>query len=143
MPNFHKRKLSGQNEAETMQDLCRIARRQMVFFELCPSDDWTRDALNEVSSTLPKKIVGALTKLTQQQDEPKAQQTELSNGISNLNLTHSQNKRATRDPTKLFNREVSTGFDYRLFCRSEIQDAPWFPFGTNSLIQFIVLLGIL
>ena len=68
IPNL-KRKLLDQNDTATVQDLCTVARRQMVFFELCPSDDWTRDALNEVSSALSENIVGALTKLTQQQEE--------------------------------------------------------------------------
>ena len=48
IPNFIRRKLD-QNETVTVQDLCTVARRQMVFFELCPGDDWTRDAFNEVS----------------------------------------------------------------------------------------------
>ena len=72
MPNVIKRKLLDQNEAATVQDLCKVARRQMVF-ELCPSDDWTRDAFNKVSSTLSENLVGAITKLTQQQDELKQQ----------------------------------------------------------------------
>ena len=42
------------------------------------SDDWTRDAFNEVSSKLSESLVGALTKLTQQ-DEPKQLQTDLLN----------------------------------------------------------------
>ena len=54
-PNFIKRKLLDQNEAATVQDLCTVARRQMVVFELCPSDDWSRDAFNEVSSSLSEK----------------------------------------------------------------------------------------
>ena len=61
-----------QNETATAQDLCTTARRQMVFFELCPSDDWSRDAFNEVSSSLSETLVGAVTKLTQQ-DELKHQ----------------------------------------------------------------------
>ena len=74
MPNFIKRKLLDQNETATVQDLFTVARRQVVFFELCPSDDWSRDAFNEVSSSLSDNLVGALTKLTQQQEELKQQQ---------------------------------------------------------------------
>ena len=84
MPNFFKRKLLDQNEAATEQDLCTMARRQMVLFELCPSDDGSRDAFNEVSSSLSENSVGALTKLTQQ-EELKQQQNDLSNRISLLN----------------------------------------------------------
>ena len=73
IPHFIKRKLLDQSETATVQDLCTVARRQMVLFELCPSDDWTRDAFNEVSSTLSENLVGALTKLTQQQDQLKQQ----------------------------------------------------------------------
>ena len=87
MPNFIKRKLLDQNEAATVQDLCTVARRQMVFFELCPSDDWSRDAFNEVSSSLSENLLGALTKITKQQDELKQQQNELSNQISTLNVS--------------------------------------------------------
>ena len=68
MPNFIKRKLLDQIEAITVQDFCIIARRQMAVSDFCPSDDWTRDAFNGVSSTLSEIIVGAITKLTQQQD---------------------------------------------------------------------------
>ena len=71
-----------QNEAATVQDLYTVARLQMVFFELCPNDDWTKYAFNEVISTLSENLVGALTKLTQQQDELKQQQTDLSNRIN-------------------------------------------------------------
>ena len=54
----------------------------MIFFELYPSDDWSRDTFNEVSSSLSENLL--LTKLTQQQDELKQQQTDLSNRISSL-----------------------------------------------------------
>ena len=87
MPNFIKSKLLDQNDAATVQDLCTVARRQMVFFELCPSDDWSRDAFNEVSSSLSENWVGALTKITQQQDELKQQQNDFSNRISTLNVS--------------------------------------------------------
>ena len=97
MPNFIKRKLLDQNEAATVQDLCTVARRQMVFFELCPIDDWTRDAFNEVSSTLSENLVGALTKLTQQQHELKQQQTDLSNRINSLNLPSHQNSNSSNN----------------------------------------------
>ena len=58
MSNFIKRKLLDQNEVATVQDLCTVAGRQLVFFEFCPSDDWTRDAFNEVNSTLRKLSSG-------------------------------------------------------------------------------------
>ena len=90
MPNFIKRKLLDQNEAATVQGLCTVARRQMVFFEFCPSDDWTRDAFKDVSSTLSENLVGALRKLTQQ-DELKQQQTDLSKRINSLNVASHQN----------------------------------------------------
>ena len=97
MPNFIKRKLLDQNEAATVQDLCTVARRQMVFFELCPSDDWSRDAFNEVSSSLSENLVGALTKVAQQQDELKQQQTDLSNRISSLNVPQITNQNYPRN----------------------------------------------
>ena len=50
----------------TMQDLFTKARRQIVTFELRPSNDWSRDAFNVVSSSLPEILVGAQTELTQQ-----------------------------------------------------------------------------
>ena len=108
MPNFIKRKLLDQNETAAVQDLCTVTRRQMVFFELCPSDDWTRDAFHEVNSTLSENLIGALTKLTQQQDELKAQQTDLSNRINNLNLNETKTVITTRDPTKILNKELTT-----------------------------------
>ena len=85
MPNFIKRTLLDRNEAATVQDLCTGARRQMVFFARCPSDEWSRDTFNEVNSSLSQDLVRALTKLRQQQDEPKQQQTDLSNRNSSLN----------------------------------------------------------
>ena len=91
MQNFIKRKLLDRNEAATVQDFCVVARRQMVFFELCTSDDWTRDAFNEVSSTFSENIERTLLKHTQQQDELKQQQTDLSNRINSLNVPHHQN----------------------------------------------------
>ena len=69
----------------------------MLFFELCPSDGWSRDAFNEVSSELSENIVGALKKLTQQQDELKQQQTDLSNGISSLNIQQTPNQNYIRN----------------------------------------------
>ena len=66
----------------------------MVFFELCPSDNWIRDGFNEVSSTLSERLVGALTKLTQQQNELKQQRTDLSNRVNTLNAPNNQNRNA-------------------------------------------------
>ena len=66
----------------------------MVFFELCPSDNWIRDGFNEVSSTLSESLVGALTKLTQQQYELKQQQTDSSNRVNTLNVSNNQNRNA-------------------------------------------------
>ena len=97
MPNFIKRKLLDQNEAATVQDLCTVARRQMVFFELCPSDDWSRDAFNEVSTTLSENLVSALTKLTQQQDEIKQHQTEMSNRINTFSCQNIGNQNYNND----------------------------------------------
>ena len=96
LPNSLKRKLLDQNEAATVKDLCTVAGRQMAFFELCPSDDWSRDAFNEVSSPLSENLVGALTKLTLQQDELKQQQTDLSNRISSLNIQPTPNQNYIR-----------------------------------------------
>ena len=104
MPKFIKRKLLDQNGAATVQDLCTVARRQMVFFELCPSDDWSRDAINEVSSSLSENLVGALTKLTQQQEELKQQQTDLSNRISSLNDNQTTNQNYTRNNQQQYYR---------------------------------------
>ena len=76
MPNFIKRKLLDQNEAATVRNLCTVARRQMVFFELCPSGDWTKGTFNEVSSTLSERLVGtdcfeqSKHKCAQQQFQP-------------------------------------------------------------------------
>ena len=72
MPNFINGKLLEQNETETKQGLGTIARRQTLFFGLCPNDYWTRDAFNEVSSTLSENLVPALTKLTQKHNELKS-----------------------------------------------------------------------
>ena len=66
-----------------MQDLCTVARRQMVFFDLCPNDDWRRDPINEVSSTLSEILVVALTKLIQQ-DELKQQSCVKENNSLNV-----------------------------------------------------------
>ena len=104
MPNFIKRKLLEQNEAATVQDLCTVARRQMIFFELCPSDNWKRDAFNEVTSMLSENLVGALTKLTEQQDQLKQQQTDLSNKINSLNLRSHQNSKTSNNGSNLSQR---------------------------------------
>ena len=97
LPNFIKRKLLDQNEAATVQDLCTVARRQMVISELCPSDEWSRDAFNEVSSLLSENLVGALTKLTQQQEELKQQQNGLSNRTSLLSDNQTTNQNYARN----------------------------------------------
>ena len=96
MPNLIKSKLLHHNEAATVQDFCTEARRQMVFLKLCPSDDWSRDAFNEVSSSLSKKLVGAPKKLTQQQEELKQQQNDLSNRITLLNDNQTTNQNYAR-----------------------------------------------
>ena len=93
MLNFLKMKLLDQNEAATVQDLCTVASRQMMFFELCPSDACTKDAFNEIFSTLSEILVGASTKLTQQ-DQLKQQQTDLSNRINTLNVPNHLNPTA-------------------------------------------------
>ena len=97
IPNFIKRKLLDQNEAATVQDLRTLARRRMVFFELCPGDDWSRDAFNEVSSSISKNLLGAPTKLTQQQDELKQQENELSKRINLLNGNQTTNQNYARN----------------------------------------------
>ena len=99
MPNFIKRKLLDQNEAATIQDICTVARRQMVFFEKWPSADWSRDAFNEMNSILAKNLLGGLAKLTQQQDELKQKQTDLSKRISSLNIQQTP-VRTTSEATK-------------------------------------------
>ena len=104
MPNFIERKLLDQNDAATVQDICTVARRQMVFFELCASDDWSRDPFNEVSSSFSENLVGALTKLTQQQEELKQQQTDLSNRISSLNDNQTTNQDYTRNNQQQYYR---------------------------------------
>ena len=96
MPNFIKRKLLDQNEAATVQDLFTVAKQQMVYFELCRSDDWSRDAFNEVSSSLSENLVGAPTKITQQQEELKQQQNDFSNRISIFNVSASTNSNYQR-----------------------------------------------
>ena len=104
MPNFIKRKLLDQNETATVQDLCTVARRQMVVFELCPSEDWSRDAFNEVSSSLSENLVGAPTNLTQQQEELKQQQNDFSNKISSLNNNQTINQNYTRNNQQQYYR---------------------------------------
>ena len=102
------RNLLDQNEAARVQDLCRTAWSQMVFFELCPNDDWARDAFNEDISTLCENLVCAFTKLTQQQDELKSKQTDLSNRMNKLTLTQNQEKPAIKYPKKILRKEVTT-----------------------------------
>ena len=104
MLNFIKRKLLDQHETATVQDLCTVARRQMVFLELCPSDDWSRDAFNEVSSSLSENVVGSLTNLTQQQEELKQQQNDLSTRISSLNDIQTTNQNYTRNNQQQYYR---------------------------------------
>ena len=96
-----------QNEAATVQDLCTVARRQMVFFELCPSDDWSSDAFNEKSTTLSENLVSALTKLTQKQDEIKQHQTEMSNRINTFSSKHVCNQNYNNDNNQ------NRNFNYR------------------------------
>ena len=88
---FIKRKLVNQKWAATIQDLCTIARRQKIFFERCPTDDWTSDAFIEVSSTLTENLIGAISKLTQQKDQLKQQQTDFSNRNNTLLISNLQN----------------------------------------------------
>ena len=96
LPNFIGRKLLDQNQAATVQVLCTVARRQIVFFEPYTSDDWSRDAFNEVSSSLSEYLVEALMKLTQQQVELKQQQNDLSARISLLNDSRTANQNYAR-----------------------------------------------
>ena len=115
MPNFIERKLLDQNEAATVQDLCTVARRQIVFFELCPSDEWSRDAFNEVSSSLSENLVGAPTKITQQQDELKQQENELQNRISTLNVSPPTNPNYQRSSQTQYYRENNRFINSRGF----------------------------
>ena len=104
MPTFTGETFLHQNEAETFQE-CTVARRQMVFFELCPSEDWSRDAFNEMSKTLGwiGNLFSTLTKLTQQQDEIKQPQTELSNRINTIGSQNTCNQIYNEDKIQNIN----------------------------------------
>ena len=70
--------------------------------------NWTRDAFNEVSSTLSESLLVALAKLKQQHDELKHQQTDLSNRINTMNVSKNPNAR-----NNSFNRRQTGNYRFK------------------------------
>ena len=66
MPNFIKFKLLETPETATIQELCTKARQKLIFRELCPVDDWSRDGFNEISTDNSEKFLTILTKKKQE-----------------------------------------------------------------------------
>ena len=73
MPNWIRIKLLEQPADAPVRDLCDIASRLMVFNTMCPSDDVTRDSLNEVSPDITNNLVSALSKLSETKEQMKTQ----------------------------------------------------------------------
>ena len=77
MPNHFKQKLLQQDENATVQELCTLVRRKMIVNQLCPADDFARDAFSEVGTAVQENLINALTKLTQTQEAISTRLTEL------------------------------------------------------------------
>ena len=80
MPNWIKIKLLDQPEAATVQDLCTLARKRLIVNELCPTDDYTRDAFSELQHS--DKLENALIKLTETQTSLQTQISSLSQDLT-------------------------------------------------------------
>ena len=52
----------------TVDELCNLARRQMVIRDICRNEDYPEDGFNEISESVSSNIVSALTKMGQLQE---------------------------------------------------------------------------
>ena len=66
-PNFIRLNLLEEPENATIQDLCTKARQKLIFRELCPVDDWSRDGFNEMNNDNREKFLNVITKLSENQ----------------------------------------------------------------------------
>ena len=99
LPNFIKKNYWTKMRQQRCKAFAQLqdAKWYSSNFEFCPSDDWTRDAFNEVSSTFSENLVGALRKPTQQDELKKQQQTDLSDRINSLNVPSHQNCKTSKN----------------------------------------------
>ena len=67
MPIFISLKLLEEPENVTIQDLCTKARQKLIFRELCPVDDWSRDGFKEMNNDNTDKFLNVPTKMSENQ----------------------------------------------------------------------------
>ena len=77
MPNWIRAKIFDKPETMTIQELCTLARRCLVFNQLCPTDDWSRSTFNEVQPGITENLVSALTKMSQTQENVENKVSEI------------------------------------------------------------------
>ena len=103
MPTFNRLKLLEEPENAMIQELCTKARQKLIFRELCPVDDWSRDGFNEMSTHKSEKFLTVLTKMTETQNSLENRINALTENISQPPQetakisTHNKNGEATRE----------------------------------------------
>ena len=83
MPNFIRLKLLEEPETATIQELCTKARQKLILRELCPVDDWSRDGFNEMSSEHSEKLLGVLSKMSENQNALEDKMNALTEKVAN------------------------------------------------------------
>ncbi len=94
-----------EEETATVTDLCTKARRHLIFLDLHAEND-VRDSFNEVSSQdkLTTKLVGAISKLTENQ-------AVMENKLEALTRELLQVNTSTPQPQRPNNRNWNTQYD--------------------------------
>ena len=56
MPSWLRANLLEQADSTAIEDLCLLARRQLIKHNLCEMDDYSEGVFNEVSSTITENL---------------------------------------------------------------------------------------
>ena len=82
MPNWLQSKLMEQPQATTVQELCKLTRKQIMILEVCRKEDYPEDGFNEVNDRVSEKLISALTKLSTNQEQIEKQIKEMRSQIA-------------------------------------------------------------
>lgn len=116
MPNWIRFKLLDQPEDKTAQELCTVARKNLIMQELCPLDEVTRDAFSEVNTDITEKLVEALAKIGNTQSNLENQIQSLAKQVDEKieNVTKRQSdKDFRRDYNRDYNKDYNRGYNNR------------------------------
>ena len=111
MPNWLRIKLMEKPENLTVQELCTIARRSLVLRQLCPVDDWSRDAFAELDENKTDQTSSALAKMTESQTKMENQLEARTKQLDGMTKTSPQGE--SSKPQNSYKNRGNTRFQSR------------------------------